>query len=729
MKNFFANFRHHRLVSAGLPMACVLLWAVSGGGESPDHLRLKLHVVWTNEYHMTYAHEGVTGEMTDRVEISYDGLLLATAPAGTMDWDMTTVPMEERVTVSGGGSGSVSGKGSSYGQSWSWVLKDVAKPLGGGVSTAPDGLFSINLPSASGIKIEPQIHPGNVGGGPEQAVNASFGAMMLSPRVGPSVFISDPNFEAHLHGTYDPKSRSFSKSGSEHASAIPQRSTGTIPGLESVGNGYVDVTYTLSLNQEPEEVEAILIPDKGYQEWMPQGGSDEDTPGNAFLASVVLQKKGKQGQKPKAKAKSFKFELTGVSKEPGVCLNWPPKAKTKPDPDYDLKIDKAGNSSLRVASDGQSATSGPDLQDSNVIIFSYDWGAWGNLKVTAELDNGQTVVAHLQNKPDIELLSIPKDDNQNHIADVWEKQKLGKNASTSAEVDDDTGVWQELPQGDGLSLYEEYRGFRVQGSFLRTNPATPDVFVYDQDDIGTGYFAESGLSIHTVQRNEMDVEVDPDPGVKNWWVINFNGHYAHLGKQHAIWLKNEFPGNGLAGVDVGGPGPPRTSLAVKIGIDAMAYAGKGGVYMASTISHELAHAVNVWHHGDQDYTVSQVWKLSPQGQWVAVRPEQCKPCSYEVAAKGGQESGVEDCMMRYESSYFYEWDQGPLRWDKNGQMQRGDFYGPAQMSGRRYCRDLVGTGVNAPGHQPVPIAGNASRGGCMSQFCANDLKQCVGAPR
>ena len=496
--------------------------------------------------------------------------------------------------------------------------------------------------------------------------------------------------------------------------------------LESCNPGTISIH--IRATGPKEEVEAILIPPDDYDGWTPQGGDDEDTAGNGMLVKVKLQKKDRPGEKPRAKAKSFKFELTGVSKEPGVCLNWPSKAKTKPDPDFDLKIDQHGNPSLQVASDGQSATGGSDLQESSVTISSYDWGGWGSLKVTAELDNNQTVVAHLQNQPDIEELKIPKDDNDNHIADEWEQQFKDK----TAESDEDKLEYQELAQGDGLSLYEEYRGFRVQGgAHIRTDPDVPDVFVYDQDDIGTGNLPSSGLAVHSVDRNEIFMEIDPDPSVKNWWIINFNSHNANLGKQHAIWLQDADPGIGNAGIDVGGPGPPKTSLVVKVGMDPMKRAGFPIAYMLNTISHELAHAANVWHHGDNDYSVRQIWKLAPDGTWAEVpTPKGCKPTDncYGVAAQGGQESGVQNCIMRYEQNDLYEWNKGPYRWTKGNGFQRGDFYGNAQPSGTLYCRAVNGTGVNGRGYIPAPMAGDATNGNCEAQFCTNDLKRCWFTP-
>ena len=709
---------HKVLMLAGT--ACLLLLPAADS-QKPEELTEHLHMTWVANWEVHNSDVYSKSDSSDHITVELDATAHATAPGGTPPWQMDPTITAFHYAVSGNGSLAMTQKHEWAKGSWTWGLAEAPKDPSQ-IATLDNGSFSFTPFGLDELKIEPQGQVESGGEGvPTQSVpaaNAATGVLAALPLV--YAHVSVKSFYDQLSGTFDPNTKAFTKTGKASGSYSGSWSDGSL-------TGSVDAEYSLNFNQQPEDVEAILIPQKGYEQWMPQAGHDEDTPGNGLLVNVELQKKDKPGQKPHAKAKSFKFELTGVSKEPGVCMNWPPKGKTKKDPDFDLKIDKEGNPSLQVAPNGQSATSGPDLQDSSVIVFSYDWGAWGSLKVTAELDNGQTVTAHLQNKPDITLLKIPKDDNENRIADEWEKQFKDK----TPESDDDKLEYQELTQGDGLSLYEEYRGFMVGGgSHIRTDPNVPDVFIFDQDDLGTANLDFSGLAIHTVELSEVFMEIDPDPSVRNWWIINFNSHNANLGKQHAIWLQDADPGTGLAGIDIGGPGPPKTSQVVKVGIDAIKRAGHDVPYMLNTISHELAHGANVWHHGDNDYSVRQIWKLAANGTWAEVPPPRgCqlqKPTDtcYDVAAQGGQESGVQNCIMRYEQSYLYEWDKGPYRWIKGSGFQRGDMYGDAQPSGTRYCRAVNGTGVNGRGYIPVPIAGDATNGNCAAQFCTNDIKRC-----
>ena len=229
-----------------------------------------------------------------------------------------------------------------------------------------------------------------------------------------------------------------------------------------------------------------------------------------------------------------------------MCLNWPPYAQSKTTPD--LKIDRKTNPTLDPASDGQSATTLKSGESATVTITSYDWGAYGHLTATAILDNNEgEITAHVQGGEKYDL-TIPKDDNGNHIADFWEKTHAGGNA----EADDDEQPHGNGDHGDGLSLYEEYRGFHVQGRHIWTNPKLKDIFIYDSTGLGVGYLARSGLAIHLVNADEFAQEA----GSPNPRVINPNRGYATRGPQHVLGLTLGTL-DGDYGFDDPSPGPPK----------------------------------------------------------------------------------------------------------------------------------------------------------------------------
>jgi hypothetical protein len=392
-------------------------------------------------------------------------------------------------------------------------------------------------------------------------------------------------------------------------------------------------------------------------------------------------------------------------------LNWPREGKS----DFDLKIQPEVNDQLKVASDGQSAESKGNLKESSVIITSYDWGAYGKLKVTAIYEDGHEEEAHVEGDASKGALTIPKDDKGNHIADFWEKHYAG--GKSDAKADDDLVPIGDSHQGDGLSLYEEYRGFRVQGEHIRTNPILKDLFIYDPENLGLGLFSESAFTTHIVDWNEFKME----GGAANPRVINFNRGLAALGPQHLLRLKNEaMPGlYGKAEGPSGKPGPPKSIITVKI--DVAMCQSDNAQRLSWTIAHELAHGCNVWHHGRSDYEISQWRELQPDGTWGAWL-ESTDSSTAGVAAPGGQESGVEECIMRYTGNALYETAAGPIQWQKDGALVRGAEYGPDEPAGTIFCDQVEGTGVNAPRWSGGAKVGNASRGKCKSQFCVNDTK-------
>jgi hypothetical protein len=794
MRKLFENLRHARPAIKLLGMGCVLLAVVWGGGQHQEEMTIKIHVVWKTEYKMNYSQESNTGQMSDSIQIIYDGFLHAEAPAGSQPWDMNTGPMDEHLTVSGGGSGRVSGKDSMYSQSWVWTLKDAPKMLGGGISMAPDGTFSVNLPSLSGVKTEPQIQRGDTGEGLQGALSGTFGGMMLTPRTAtgmpypdpePGFPDSDPIFWSQLKGgKFDPGTRSFLKSGSGTASR-QDHSTGTIQGLVSATTYSVQATYSFSFNQEPEEVDAIMIPQPDanppYEQWMPAGGADEDTPGNTITVNVVLQKKGQPGSAPTEKAQ-FKFELGNVSHEPGVSGNWPPNPKSK-DGQYppDLKIDPAINPTLKVASDGQSADSPKGLQQSQITITSYDWAAYGKLKVTATLDDGNQTVAYVQAGPNVKggpgvtALTIPQDDNGNFIADALDRQ-LGFGGGSEApsgppsppiaaitlpffttltswaawlapqaqpsqpgvapdpDSDDDSSPTGDGTPGDGLSYFEEARGFNIQGQHKYTDPRKKDLFVFNPAGLDLSLFVRSsGITVWQVAKNEFCEDCDQESPNHN--VINHvgqTGGHHRLGNVHVVVIETVEPteteaaGNTAGESNEGSP-PGGCGEGIRMVAGALSGVPNAQSQLLQNVAHELAHCANVRHHGDTDYYATRVTYVSnnkPVSNADLGLPNDAP--FIRVAAPKGEESGRQECIMRYNrASALYEHPGGSIKWNKflpSGRVSFdftfGEMYKPWELPGTIFCDSQKGTG--AAGRK----AGNATRGNCKGEFCVNDIRGC-----
>ena len=700
-----AVMRQNRALVLGALAAALLLGLLTPAervkGEKQEHLSIQV----TEQFTGNITTKGGQSE----IHTTITATARDTGPAGTQPWGMSTVATDWTCSVQGGGKiteRSEDGTEVTTTVTYKPKIRPKNSPPAYGLAQIGEGTYTIteSIDDLCAADMDTQV----TGSQPlANAIAGPLAAVVLSPSIFVTAWTTVPIFtDQQLSGTFDPKSKSFTRSGNASASSSRE-----FPDQGATVSATLNLDYTIGFNEEPEEVEAILIPDKNYANWRPTAADDEDTPGNGILVQVVLQKKDQQGQKPRTKAKSFKFELLGVSKEPGVCLNWPPKDRAKTT--ADLKIDKVANPDLQVADDGQSATSGPDLQESQVIIFSYDWGGWGSMRVSADLDNGDHVVAHLDKQPAVQELKIPKDDNNNHIADVWEQ---GLTGSLNATSDDDDQPKGDKDTGDGLSLYEEYRGFRISGQHHVTDPRIKDLFVHDFDHLGLGYFRASGLKVNLVDYNEFAAVPSAD---RNPWVINFNtSGFAHLGDVHVLFLMDH-PVDGGLGEAVGGPGVPKEILAVWVDRQACLGSKYGQLEVDNTVAHELAHCCNVLHHGDKNYPSGEVWQRGPT-KWYSIGDG-----DWLVAAPQGEHSGVQNCIMRKYRADFYEYAQGTFRWrNSKGEWTYGLPYPPTQVPGTIFCHSPLGTGINDPHNEPAPVAGDADagRGNCTGQFCVNDLK-------
>ncbi len=493
------------------------------------------------------------------------------------------------------------------------------------------------------------------------------------------------------------------------------KDTRSLVGMKEVENtnGWVErVSYDLH-ESGSAETEVELVPADEYPEWMPQADKDEKTIGNDIDVGIVAHAQGDPSLKPPKKVLKYTITLEGTSQEKGVDCNWPdPSSATT---DYDMKIDP-DNGWIKVTdAKGQAAeTKQEGLTEFRVTINSYDWGGYTRLKVVAQLEDGSTVVAHVRGHSDQDSLSIPKDDNNNHIADAWEHQFNLKN--TDASADDDDKPDGDGHNGDSIALYDEYRGFHIggKGKHERLSPETKDLFIIDEDDLGSGVYSQaSGVSVHLIQIGEWFQKA----GARNTHVVTGNSHYGDV---YALYLEKELLDSGAIGRALGGPSVPRDIIRVMIDSSKISrlFEGDAGPQRVSTIAHELGHGTNIWHHGERppDYKTGDVVCTHPD---KAAEHFHCDTDCFLVAAQGGSYSGNDKCLMRYNSADFYENSYGGnCTWVHNGEKVHGYVY-ETDPPGMTLCPSGAGTGVNDPSNTFANKAGNASpgRGDCIHKFC------------
>ncbi len=333
-----------------------------------------------------------------------------------------------------------------------------------------------------------------------------------------------------------------------------------------------------------------------------------------------------------------------------------------------------------------------------------DYGAFGTLK--AEAEDCETIPPRENNAKPSEGkgpndVKIPRDDNNNDIADSaksWDNVSIDKkkdNSPAPANEDEDESP-SNTNKGDGLTNYEEYRGFIVKAGgnkiHKRTNINKKDIFIYDKDNLGTGYFNASGLIIHLIPgpdyyNGNSSHNNDSPPTPSDRQVINCNRTSHTGGDQHGLRLQNEAMGGLDEGYTYGANVPLLPKDVNYVAVDRAKHAT--AALLSCTVAHELGHAAYAQHHGDSG---------------------DCPPpCRHDQA--GSLTSGHALCIMRY-SNY------GDSHWchKVGGTCHLHPIPNP-ETPGNIFCTSANGTGCNVvAGH----FTNNADRGNCKGQIRIKD---------
>jgi hypothetical protein len=572
-----------------------------------------------------------------------------------------------------------------------------------------------------------------------------------------------------------------------------------------VSSGDCFFIFTYDLRPVTKELELQIEP-IGYDSWRPQAGNNEDDIGNTLPVDLHLRLS--DGSKPKVGAIRFVIDLVKTSKEPGIAMNFPAAAKAKKT--FDLKmIDKNNPKTLvlRPGGDGQHAeTVGGPYFDYSLTLTSYDWGGWTILKATAYLPGGSTVVGHLINDDSMKDVRIPKRKADSHIADAWRDHTEG--ATGKDDDDSDNEPEGDGEKGDGLTLYEEYRGFMENSKHIEGKPNKKDLFIRNRigGDAEDGIFIFKEDSKIEVHKDMQDAELSDDR------LVNFNHDQgAHKTEQHGVILVTDPAMDGANAWEHTGqlnPGPPRNTELVKVqpaskasetlGTDTGTQV-QGGMSSSDKmiafprmVAHELMHTVGVWHHGDnadymwytkaphlispldpnfpagmQPFFTSDWAYYNPDGTMYSASPlggvekmyvftedgKDFAQCLYKyflgdpqrfpdyyklnpdalkslghwsgaskiVGVKGGQDSGNEQCLMRYYFPQFYPKDGTNDTFYTRYQCE-SPFRLLDEPIGVQIDSSPKGTGVNDESRSPQSRYFDAhdSRGDCIHQIVVND---------
>lgn len=283
-----------------------------------------------------------------------------------------------------------------------------------------------------------------------------------------------------------------------------------------------------------------------------------------------------------------------------------------------------------------------------VTITAVDYGAVGKLRAFAKSEDcGDWLPIPIRVGTETrDALTIPLDKDNNLIADALEAYR-----GIDSAADDDSEPQGNGMAGDGLTAFDEYRGFMIRGAtcpvlgapppvdpeaplpepfpdepatfpgwgdeHIRTKPHHKDLFVHTLDpELGlmVGQFAwASGLSVHLICEPHY---VDNDTRIINFTLQHsefrqWRGkQLTHAEPQHGVHVAAvDFPPSGGVGVALQAEwnselmGPPKFTLAVLVykpprRSDRI---GAGVVFsnLNEILVHELLHAVGVPHHADR----------------------------------------------------------------------------------------------------------------------------------
>ncbi|HEX5138300.1 MAG TPA: hypothetical protein VFY93_15095 [Planctomycetota bacterium] len=530
---------------------------------------------------------------------------------------------------------------------------------------------------------------------------------------------------------------------------------GSIPVKDDTGKKLLgEVSWTLSA--EPLPPVELRVEIKDYEDWRPEGSTSEGEPGNDLLVHAWLE--GPDGGAVEDKATSFWFLLTEVTHQPGICINFPAKPKFPPDPDLKfLPEENSGTGTWAKARiDTSAVLEGEDLIDARATLSSFDWGGFAVLEVHAYLKSGRMLYGELGSEPGRTRIRIPKSDEGSWIADGW-KEKTG---ATGADDDDEDAepVGDARYKGDGLTLYEEYRGWHEGGR--RHN----DEFDGGGDPNRKEFFLcdLSGMYVRDVAYWLSELtKSDGAKGLRVIWnleepeitaqrVINFNhSDSRHRVDQHAVKLVRA-PGLASEGL------PIQTHAVGTPGRRGFVFVGGGPP--GSTLDpyakfrrilHELCHCCNVYDHGTptREETIGASWTLfrdEDGSEYLREGPFRIRVIdegtlrdvtqnyirllkqgaehgllSYpvRVGAWQGARCGNPYCLMTFTDPEVFKSRENPAA---------RYLIRPTERSAGAFwlCRGEGGRGTlwNAPEHEPEPHFGPAAykRGDCLDQLVVND---------
>jgi len=246
---------------------------------------------------------------------------------------------------------------------------------------------------------------------------------------------------------------------------------------------------------------------------------------------------------------------------------------------------------------GESSAGNPDLSwPRGVVPSGVELPSGVIFARVVKIKNGEVIPKYRSDgSPKFEVV-IPIDENKNFIADAWQydnKDLYGNKDPKATDDNDNQPAWGTI--GDGISAYDEYRGFfLVNMQHIRTNPLVKDVFVVS--NLGVGYFYQTGLNII----------LNPYPNEAN--KVTRYDYIGHLGYDqfyirveevgyYSIIDKNGIPRCGYTDHGLVENTSPQCLIDVQLTVKS--YSAN---HVDWIIAHELGHAVSINREHSTNYS-------------------------------------------------------------------------------------------------------------------------------
>lgn len=520
---------------------------------------------------------------------------------------------------------------------------------------------------------------------------------------------------------------------------------------EEILHGTLMIQYSVGDMPEPPELE-VTIPN--YEKWMPTTDpSAKRFEGEPLKIHAELKRKDGKPLKADETATKISFYLRNTSHEPGATINFPPFGQSK---EADFQFTKEENPDLTIeGKEGQEAVlKGTSLTKADAVMTPFDGGGWSDLQVVAETPNGE-IFGTIKGYSD-RSIKLPLRENDSHIAKAFIDKYQLKNPQDDDDFENNPNT--DGTPGDGLTLYEEYRGISMSGIHVRLSAKDMDLLIGNaplSEDVKDGirFFILFTRIVVIYNLNFQEVGHKQAEWPDYDREINFNHDQgAHKTNQHCIILLegDTKDGSNITYLESAGGKGPGNTRAVVMNKDFPSWAEevKDGVvnrieWKATSLAHELSHALGVHHHGEATDTVIQVRankdrtalefaqydseKKAPgdfallkalkldEAAETDVKPDNKAfdnggTLTLAVGSQNGTNSGNDDCWMRYLTADAY-WNADVLYWFPNGQVRK-----------KFMCNSKTGTGNNAADRKPHPRFGDSIIGDCVHQICVSDHK-------